>query len=224
MKVSGSAVVAAERKRVWDALQDPGVLVRTIPGCERLETVGENVYAMTVTAGVASVRGVYQGEVALRDQEEPDRFTLGARGQGAPGTVEATVAVRLSDAEGGTRVDFDAEAVVGGMIGGVGQRMLASVAKKTAGEFFSAVERHLLSASAVPAAVSGTAPAVSEAVPAATAAAGETAPRVFTREAPAAPRQGVPAWTMLAAFGTGAGVALGSAVIGWLLGRNSRRR
>ncbi|GAA4202357.1 carbon monoxide dehydrogenase subunit G [Microbispora amethystogenes] len=233
MKVSGSALVAAERKRVWDALQDPGVLVRTIPGCERLETVGENVYAMTVTAGVASVRGVYQGEVALRDQEEPDRFTLGARGQGAPGTVEATVAVRLSDAEGGTRVDFDAEAVVGGMIGGVGQRMLASVAKKTAGEFFSAVERHLLSASAVPAtvtaavsaAVSGAVPeAVSGAVPAATAAAGDTTPRVFTREAPAAPRQGVPAWTMLAAFGTGAGVALGSAVIGWLLGRDSRRR
>ncbi|MEU8195717.1 carbon monoxide dehydrogenase subunit G [Microbispora amethystogenes] len=241
MKVSGSALVAAERKRVWDALQDPGVLVRTIPGCERLETVGENVYAMTVTAGVASVRGVYQGEVALRDQEEPDRFTLGARGQGAPGTVEATVAVRLSDAEGGTRVDFDAEAVVGGMIGGVGQRMLASVAKKTAGEFFSAVERHLLSASAVPATVSGAvseavseavsgavsgavSEAVSGAVPAATAAAGDTTPRVFTREAPAAPRQGVPAWTMLAAFGTGAGVALGSAVIGWLLGRNSRRR
>ncbi|GAB3901403.1 hypothetical protein GCM10027612_64730 [Microbispora bryophytorum subsp. camponoti] len=133
MKVSGSALVAAERKRVWDALQDPAVLVRTIPGCERLETIGENVYAMTVTAGVASIKGVYQGEVALREQEEPDRFTLGARGQGAPGTVEATVAVRLGDAGGGTRIDYDAEAVVGGMIGGVGQRMLASVAKKTAG-------------------------------------------------------------------------------------------
>ncbi|GLX03636.1 carbon monoxide dehydrogenase subunit G [Microbispora sp. NBRC 16548] len=229
MKVSGSALVAAERKRVWDALQDPGVLVRTIPGCERLETIGENVYAMTVTAGVASIKGVYQGEVALRDQEEPDRFTLGARGQGAPGTVEATVAVRLSDAGGGTRIDYDAEAVVGGMIGGVGQRMLASVAKKTAGEFFSAVERHLLS---VPA--GSVEPAVAEVVPvaaagdgrAAVAAAvtGEAAPRVFTREVPAAPRQGVPAWTMLAAFGAGAGVALGSAVIGWLLGRQGRRR
>ncbi|MBE3009845.1 carbon monoxide dehydrogenase subunit G [Microbispora sp. NEAU-D428] len=228
MKVSGSALVAAERKRVWDALQDPGVLVRTIPGCERLETIGENVYAMTVTAGVASIKGVYQGEVALRDQEEPDRFTLGARGQGAPGTVEATVAVRLSEAGGGTRIDYDAEAVVGGMIGGVGQRMLASVAKKTAGEFFSAVERHLLSVSAVPAetAVPAAAPAAGgEAARAAMAAVtGETAPRVFTREAPAVPRQGVPAWTMLAAFGAGAGVALGSAVIGWLLGRQGRRR
>ncbi len=219
MKVSGSALVAAERKRVWDALQDPGVLVRTIPGCERLETTGENVYAMTVTAGVASIKGVYQGEVALRDQEEPDRFTLGARGQGAPGTVEATVAVRLSDAGGGTRIDYDAEAVVGGMIGGVGQRMLASVAKKTAGEFFSAVERHLLS---VPAGSVET--VVAEVAPVAAAVTGEVAPRVFTREVPAAPRHGVPAWTMLAAFGTGAGVALGSAVIGWLLGRQSRRR
>ncbi|GGO13085.1 SRPBCC family protein [Microbispora bryophytorum] len=225
MKVSGSALVAAERKRVWDALQDPAVLVRTIPGCERLETIGENVYAMTVTAGVASIKGVYQGEVALREQEEPDRFTLGARGQGAPGTVEATVAVRLGDAGGGTRIDYDAEAVVGGMIGGVGQRMLASVAKKTAGEFFSAVERHLLS---VPAGTVET--VVAEIAP--VAAAGERAavaavtgePRVFTRQVPAAPRPGVPAWTMLAAFGAGAGVALGSAVIGWLLGRQGRRR
>ncbi|MGI5156154.1 SRPBCC family protein [Microbispora sp. CA-102843] len=228
MKVSGSALVAAERKRVWDALQDPGVLVRTIPGCERLETIGENVYAMTVTAGVASIKGVYQGEVALSGQEEPDRFTLGARGQGAPGTVEATVAVRLSDAGGGTRIDYDAEAVVGGMIGGVGQRMLASVAKKTAGEFFAAVERHLLSVTAGSAETAVTeagpvaAPGEERAVPAAVT--GEVAPRVFTREVPAAPRQGVPAWTMLAAFGAGAGVALGSAVIGWLLGRQGRRR
>ncbi|MFI7036472.1 carbon monoxide dehydrogenase subunit G [Microbispora rosea] len=229
MKVSGSALVAAERKRVWDALQDPAVLVRTIPGCERLETIGEDVYAMTVTAGVASIKGVYQGEVALRDQEEPDRFTLGARGQGAPGTVEATVAVRLSDAGGGTRVDYDAEAVVGGMIGGVGQRMLVSVAKKTAGEFFSAVEQHLLS---MPAVSAGTAVVAAGPVAAAgderaavtAAETGQAAPRVFTREAVAAPRRGVPAWTMLAAFGTGAGVALGSAVIGWLLGRQGRRR
>ncbi|MFG1861560.1 SRPBCC family protein [Microbispora bryophytorum] len=230
MKVSGSALVAAERKRVWDALQDPAVLVRTIPGCERLETIGENVYAMTVTAGVASIKGVYQGEVALREQEEPDRFTLGARGQGAPGTVEATVAVRLGDAGGGTRIDYDAEAVVGGMIGGVGQRMLASVAKKTAGEFFSAVERHLLSvpAGTVETVVAEIAPVAAGERAAVAGVTGEAAvtgePRVFTRQVPAPPRPGVPAWTMLAAFGAGAGVALGSAVIGWLLGRQGRRR
>ncbi|MFC7583496.1 carbon monoxide dehydrogenase subunit G [Nonomuraea antimicrobica] len=143
MRVAGSAVIGVHRDQVWAALQDPAVLVRTIPGCERLEETGPDTYRMTVNAGVAAIKGVYQGEVALADPLAPESFTLRARGQGAPGTVDATVLVRLSETDGGTRVDYDAEAVVGGMIGGVGQRMLGSVAKRTAGEFFSAVEEHL---------------------------------------------------------------------------------
>ncbi|GAA4584245.1 hypothetical protein GCM10023194_23630 [Planotetraspora phitsanulokensis] len=217
MKVVGSAVLAVERKRVWDALQDPAVLVRTIPGCERLEEIGGDAYKMTVAAGVASIKGVYQGEVTLADQHEPERFVLRARGQGAPGTVEATVRVRLSEAEeGGTRVDYDAEAVVGGMIGGVGQRMLGSVAKRTAGEFFTAVERHLVSGPvAVPAVPVKAAEVATEVTPGA---------QVFTRPVEPAARTGAPVWPVLAAFGMGAGIALGSAVIGWLLGRSGRRR
>lgn len=136
-------MIGVERHRVWDALQDPAVLVRTIPGCERLEETGPDTYRMTVTAGVASIKGVYQGEVSLAEPSAPESFVLRARGQGAPGTVEATVLVRLSEVDEGTRVDYDADAVIGGMIGGVGQRMLGSVAKRTAGEFFAAVEDHL---------------------------------------------------------------------------------
>ncbi len=238
MKITGSAVLGVERGRVWTALQDPGVLVRTIPGCERLEAVGEDVYKMTVTAGVASIKGLYQGEVALSDPEEPERFVLRARGQGAPGTVDATVRIRLSEVEEGTRVDYDADAVVGGMIGGVGQRMLGSVAKKTAGEFFSAVEEHLLSgvAAVLEPVVAAGAPVAAvaagdQAEVAAAVGAGAAVPyqveagQVFTRETPAAarqPRPGVPPWSMLAAFSMGAGVALGSAVIGWVLGRQRR--
>jgi carbon monoxide dehydrogenase subunit G len=61
MKVAGSAVLHAPVETVWDALLDPAVLVATIPGCERLETTGEHSYAMTVTAGVASIKGTYAG-------------------------------------------------------------------------------------------------------------------------------------------------------------------
>ncbi|MFB9881467.1 carbon monoxide dehydrogenase subunit G [Planobispora siamensis] len=222
MKVAGSAVLGIDRDRVWSALQNPDVLVRTIPGCERLEETGPDTYRMTVTAGVASIKGVYQGEVALSEPEAPRRFVLRARGQGAPGTVDATVEVRLSEVDGGTRIDYDADAVVGGMIGGVGQRMLSTVAKKTAGEFFSAVESHLVSGGEAP--VPGTAPAVpGTAREAAVPGAPAEQVRVFERPAPPA-RQGVPAWTVVTAFGMGAGIALGSAVIGWLLGRADRRR
>ena len=53
MKVTGQATLHAPVEKVWEALLDPAVLVRTIPGCERLEATGDHSYAMTVTAGVA---------------------------------------------------------------------------------------------------------------------------------------------------------------------------
>ncbi|MBB5789397.1 SRPBCC family protein [Jiangella mangrovi] len=141
MKVSGTAVLRAPRAEVWKALNDPAVLVRTIPGCSRLEEAGPDQYRMTVSAGVGSIKGTYAGDVRLHSQDEPGSFVMTASGAGAPGTVSADVRVVLADdGAGGTRLDYDADAIVGGMIGGVGQRMLAGVAKKTAGEFFAAVE------------------------------------------------------------------------------------
>ena len=152
MKVTGSATLHAPREKVWDALNDPAVLVRTIPGCQQLEEVGPDRYRMTITAGVASIKGTYQGDVALTDQEQPGSFTLKASGAGAPGTVSADVKVTLAEADGDTRLDYDADAIVGGVVGGVGQRVLSGVAKKTAGEFFKAVDDVLTGkAPAVPA-------------------------------------------------------------------------
>jgi len=141
VKINGTATINASPDRVWAALNDPAVLVRTIPGVERLEAVGDDRYRMTVTAGVASIKGTYLGDVALTDPVPPSAFTLKASGAGAPGTVSADVRVTLDDAgDGRTRLRYDADAVVGGAVGGVGQRVLAGVAKRTAGEFFTAVE------------------------------------------------------------------------------------
>ena len=149
MRIAGNATLHAPVEAVYAALQDPRVLVRTIPGCERLEQVGDDAYRMTVTAGVASVRGTYAGNVRLTDQRAPHGFVLRASGSGAPGTVSADVAVDLAPGDDGTTLlSYDADAVVGGMIGGVGQRLLSSVAKRTAGEFFTAVDEVLASGGA----------------------------------------------------------------------------
>ncbi|MFB4307780.1 carbon monoxide dehydrogenase subunit G [Actinomadura sp. GTD37] len=218
MQLNGSAGVAAPLDRVWDALQDPAVLARTIPGCRSLEETGPGAYRMTVTAGVASIQGTYVGRVELSEPDPPRSFVLRARGQGAPGTVDATVRVRLSDGGGATRIDYDADAVVGGMVGGVGQRMLGSVAKRTAGEFFAAVERDLCApapaAAPAAAAPSGAAPAAG--APAAGAGA------VYAGRA--APERTAAAWPMAAAFASGGAVALAGVALGYLLGRRSRGR
>lgn len=184
MKLSGSAQLAAPPEKVWDALLSPEILNRTIPGCERLEPAGENSYEMTVTAGVASIKGTYKGKVLLEDLEPHSSLTMRVDGAGSAGTIGVTVLVRFAPGEGGTTdLSYDADAVVGGMIGGVGQRMLTSVSKRLAGEFFGAINDVLTGAeapAAVPAgagdvAVPAPVPGAPSTVPSGPVAAGSTA-------------------------------------------------
>jgi carbon monoxide dehydrogenase subunit G len=141
MKISGTAVLNAPIDQVWAAFNDPAVLARTLPGCQELSQVGPDTYKMTVTGGVAAIKGTYEGNVALTEQNPPGSFVLKAAGVGAPGTVSADVKVNLLEtATGGTDLSYSADAVVGGVIGGVGQRMLTGVARKMADQFFAAVD------------------------------------------------------------------------------------
>ena len=144
MKISGSSTLEAPVDKVWEAIQDPAVLARCLPGCESLAVIGDDRYAMSVTAGVAAIKGTYAGEVSLSDKVAPSSLTMRASGAGAPGTIDAVVKVQLApSSDGGTELSFDADASVGGAIGGVGQRMLAGVTKKMAGQFFAALDRDI---------------------------------------------------------------------------------
>lgn len=212
MKVSGTATLNGSRNAVWQALNDPAVLVRTIPGCQRLEAIRPDAYRMTITAGVASIKGVYTGEVELTDQKPPDTFVLKAAGAGSPGTVGADVLVTLTETgETSTELTYDADAIVGGMIGGVGQRILSGVAKKTAGEFFAAVDDVL----------TGKAPDPTTSRDASGQAAPDEAPTPAVYEAPGAAAMsgtGSSAFVQGALVGAGAAV-VGAIVGGWLAGR-----
>ena len=144
MKVQGTATLTAPAEKAWEAILDPKVLVSTIPGCERLEATGENQYSATVSAGVAAIKGTYTGKIRLSDLQEPKSLLLHAEGASAAGTVSVDVRVTLEDlGDGTTQIDYDADAVVGGMIGGVGQRMLISVSKRISGEFFGNINKVL---------------------------------------------------------------------------------
>ena len=103
---------------------------------------------------------------------------------------------------GGTDLSYDADAAVGGMIGGVGQRMLSGVTRKMAGQFFEAVDDDIAGVRKekrgkpveVP---SGPRPIESVG----TSTAGRGGPRDF-------------GWGVL----TGGAVAMAGVIVGWLIG------
>ena len=143
MKVIGNAQLSHDPAAVYEALNDPAVLVGCLPGCQRLEALGDDAYAMSIAAGVGSIKGVYDGRVRLSDQQPSASFRMHADGTGSAGTIAADVLVTLEETEAGTSLTYDADATVGGMIGGVGQRMLVGVAKRMAAEFFDNVSASL---------------------------------------------------------------------------------
>lgn len=181
MRISGALTMHAPAGRVWAALTDPAVLVATIPGCEQFEPAGPDSYRFTVAAAVASIQASYTGEVSLSQQQEPSSFVLTASGAGAPGSVTTSVRIRLTDiADGTTELSYDADAVIGGLIAGVGQRMLSSVAKRLANAFFNSVDEVLAGTGHAGRILAGTVPAgtvPAGTVLAATGAGSQAAPR-----------------------------------------------
>ena len=216
MRIAGTAQLQAPPEVVYDSLQDGRVLAATIPGVQSLEQISDNHYKLSITAGVASIKGTYDGEVILSQQNRPDSFVMTASGSGAPGTVKADVAVRLEERDGGTVLTYDADAVVGGMVGGVGQRMITGVAKKMAGVFFNGIDGVI--ANGLPAAPSAAEPTAVASLDGAEPAAA-TAAAIPVPTAPFTPAGTPSAAIVLLSAGVGAGIALAGVALGAILAR-----
>lgn len=212
MRIAGTAQLTAPPTEVYDSMQDGRVLAATIPGVQSLEQLSDDHYKLSVTAGVAAIKGTYDGEVVLSQQNRPDSFVMTASGAGAPGTVRADVTIKLEPTEGGgTLLSYDADAVVGGMVGGVGQRMITGVAKKMAGVFFNGLDGVI--ANGVPEAAA----ALPETVASGSDSGAVTAPIAAGAGRPGA--ETAPQPVLIAAL-AGAGIALAGVALGGFLVRS----
>ena len=144
MNIDLSHVLPASRETVWQLLHDPARMAGWIPGCDRLEESGPDIYTATLSVGVAAVKGTYTGTVEIKDKAFPSRYTLVVEGNGQPGFVRGTAAMELTE-EGAdqTRLAITAQAQVGGLIASVGQRFLGGIAKQLTKQMLQSIEQEL---------------------------------------------------------------------------------
>jgi uncharacterized protein len=151
MKITGEHAFASPRDRVWAALNDPQMLADALPGVKSLEVTGPDEYAITVTVGVGSVKGTYDGTFRLTDKLQAEACSVRANASGGPGSIEAVAQMRLRDGDdGGAQLTYEADANVKGPLAGVGQRLIGSAAKRTTKEFLAGLDRQLQGVSDVP--------------------------------------------------------------------------
>jgi len=140
MKIEGKHQIRAPRERVYEALIDPIVLQRIIPGCERLDKTADNTFAATMRTGVGSIKGVFNGNVRLEDLRPPEHFRMVVDGKGTPGFLKGSGDLDLQTEGEASTVSYTGDVQVGGTIASVGQRMIQGTVKMMATQFFTALE------------------------------------------------------------------------------------
>ena len=168
MDIIGQQVIPAARAAVWTALNDPLVLKACLPGCESVEQTSPEEFRVAIKAVIGPLRARFQGVLKISEAQPPESCVMHFEGQGgAVGFGKGSAQVTLRETPEGTELSYEAKAQVGGKLAQVGSRLIDSVVKKMADDFFKALRVQL----APPAPIEALAAVVADALPSAKASA-----------------------------------------------------
>jgi len=163
MEMTGEFRIPAPRQRVWEGLNDPEILKSSIPGCQTIEKLSDTAFTAKVLAQVGPVKANFAGKVTLADLNPPQSYTIAGEGTGGvAGFAKGSAKVNLDEDGGATVLHYAVQAHVGGKLAQIGSRLIDSVARRMAENFFTRFVAAVVPEQAAPA--SG-ATAVTEAVP-----------------------------------------------------------
>ena len=139
MELQGSVTIPAAPGQVWQALNDPEVLRKCIPGCEEVRQISPQEMHARVMLKLGPVRANFVGKVLLADVRPLLGCTLNFEGSGgSAGFARGSSAIALTPVAGGTQVDYTAQASVAGKLGQIGGRLMDASARQMADRFFAA--------------------------------------------------------------------------------------
>ena len=136
MKLSGTYQINLEKQKVWEALNDPEILKKSIPGCEEFKKNSETEFTAIATNKIGPFNASFTGDIELKDLNPPNSYKITGSGNSPVGFANGEAIVTLEDFDGGTKLNYVVEANVGGKIAQVGSRLIDMTAKKMADIFF----------------------------------------------------------------------------------------
>jgi uncharacterized protein len=139
MNLQGEIIVDASQEDVWNALNDPEVLKKATPGCKKMIEIEPDSYTAEITLGIAAVRGNYEAQIQIYDKSAPNRYQLLIKAASKMGFIEGNATVELEYNHPQTTIRYNGEAKVGGLVAGVGQRILSGIAKMIVKDFFKKI-------------------------------------------------------------------------------------
>jgi len=145
MKLDGEVIIQADRQKVWDFLTDPEVVSQCAPGLESMKVIEpDKQFEATAAIGFGTVKVRFVNDIRWVEMDPPNFAKMTAHGT-APGSaadVEGEMNL-VATPDGGTRMAWSADVIVSGTITSLASRMMGSVSKKIANNFFDCVKGYL---------------------------------------------------------------------------------
>lgn len=144
MEFSGTEIISASIKDVWAYLMDVHKVAACGPGFQSLKEIEPEHWELLVSTRVGPIKTKMTLDVTRPEKHEPDHMVIKVHTKTHGSTIEVLAEIHLIALDAvKTRMDWNANAVVRGMLASVGTRMIDSTAEKQTAQFFTCLKDHL---------------------------------------------------------------------------------
>jgi carbon monoxide dehydrogenase subunit G len=126
----GSFEVSAPRDKVYAFLTDPRSVGSVFPGVESVDVVDQDNFSARANLGVGSLKGTVNLRLRFAEKRPPEHAKVVGRGTGVQSTMDFELSFDLDDLGNATRIRWNFDGNVGGLVGSLGGRILGSVAER----------------------------------------------------------------------------------------------
>jgi carbon monoxide dehydrogenase subunit G len=150
MKVSGERDFQAPRQTVWEVLNDPSQMAKTMPGVESFDIQDDRHWRahVKIPLGLGGLRMSIDFEKT--EEREPEFAKLHAKGNGVGAVMNMDTSFELSEAGEATHMKWEADVHLLGPVASLGQRVLQPIVNQQVTQVLGALEQQVQEAKAGP--------------------------------------------------------------------------
>jgi carbon monoxide dehydrogenase subunit G len=143
VKVEGERQFGASRAKVWEVLNDPSRMAKTMPGVESFDVQDDRHWRahVKIPLGMGGLRMSVDFEKT--EEREPEIATLRAKGNGVGAIMNMDTSFHLSEQDGGTHMKWEAEVHILGPVASMGQRVLQPIVNQQVASVLTALDRQI---------------------------------------------------------------------------------
>ena len=144
MNVQGERTFAAPRATVWQVLNDPTAMAKTMPGVESFDVHDAQRWTANVKIplGLGGLR--MKVDMEKSEEREPEFAKMAIKGTGVGAILNMETSFSLGDAaDGGTTMQWAADVKIAGPVGSMGQRVLQPIVSQRVQHVLSALDKQV---------------------------------------------------------------------------------